>query len=133
MSWTKVNGATRYKVYRDGKYIFTTSALEVTDKEVRYKGGIKYVYKVVATEKRFGDSLFFKTSTCYRLMPVGIKSLTNPSAGKMTVTYDKNDKAYGYDVRFGLESDMSDATVITVKGAETTSRTFSGLSSGKTY
>ena len=116
-----------------GKYIFTTSALEVTDKEVRYKGGTKYVYKVVATEKQFGDSEFFKTATCYRLMPVGIKSLTNPSAGKMTVTYDKSAGCYGYVVRYGLKADMSDARVITVQGQNTTSRTFGGMKKGKTY
>ena len=133
VSWTKVNGATRYKVYRDGKYIFTTSALEVTDKEVKYKGGTKYVYKVVATEKRFGDSELFKTSTCYRLMPVGIKSLTNPSAGKMTVTYDKSAGCYGYVVRYGLKADMSDAHVVTVQGQNMTSRTFGGMKKGKTY
>ena len=133
VSWTVVNGATRYKVYRDGKYIFTTSALEVTDKEVKYKGGTKYVYKVVATEKQFGDSEFFKTATCYRLMPVGIKSLTNPSAGKMMVTYDKSAGCYGYVVRYGLKADMSDARVITVQGQNTTSRTFGGMKKGKTY
>ena len=133
VSWTIVNGATRYKVYRNGKYIFTTSALEVTDQEVKYKGGTKYVYKVVATEKKFGDSKMYKTSTCYRLMPVGIKSLTNPSAGKMTVTYDKSAGCYGYVVRFGLKKDMSDARVITVQGQNTTSRTFGGMKKGKTY
>ena len=51
----------------------------------------------------------------------------------MTVTYDRNSKAHGYVVRYGLKSDMSDAKVITVKGADTTSRTFSGLTKGKSY
>ena len=133
VSWEKVSGATRYKVYRDGKLIFTTSALVVTDKEVKYKGGTKFVYKVVATEKNTGDSDLFKTATYYRLMPVGIKSLSNPSAGKMTVTYDKSAGCYGYVVRYGLNSDMSDAKVITVSGANTTSRTFGGMKKGKTY
>ena len=69
----------------------------------------------------------------YRLLPVGIITLKNPSAGKMTVTYDSGKVCSGYVVRFGLKSDMSDAKVITVKGADTTSRTFSGLTKGKTY
>ena len=133
VSWTKVRGATSYKVYRNGKHIFTTSALEVTDKEVKYKGGTKYVYKVIATENRFGDSKLFRTSTCYRLLPVGIKSLTNPSAGKMTVTYDKSEGCYGYVVRYGLKADMSDAKVVTVQGQNTTSRTFGNMKKGKTY
>ena len=133
VSWVEVSGATRYKVYRDGKLIFTTSALVVTDKDVKYKGGTKFVYKVVATEKNTGDSDLFKTATYYRLMPVGIKSLTNPSAGKMTVTYDRSTGSSGYVVRYGLKSDMSDAKVITVQGEKTLSRTFGGMQKGKTY
>ena len=133
VSWEKVSGATRYKVYRDDKLIFTTSALVVTDKEVKYKGGTKFVYKVVATEKNAGDSDLSKTAKYYRLMPVGIKSLSNTSAGKMTVTYDKSPGCYGYVVRYGLKKDMSDARVITVQGQNTTSRTFGGMKKGKTY
>ena len=133
VNWERVSGATRYKVYRDGKLIFTTSALVVTDKEVKYKGGTKFVYKVVATEKNTGDSDLFKTATYYRLMPVGIKTLSNPSAGKMTVTYDKSTGSSGYVVRYGLKSDMSDAKVITVQGQNTLSRTFGGMQKGKTY
>ena len=133
VSWESVTGATRYRVYRDNKPLFETSALNVTDKSVKYNSGTKYVYKVVATAKDVGDSPKSRTATMYRLMPVGIKSLTNPSAGKMTVTYDKANGSSGYVVRYGLKSDMSDAKVITVSGANTTSRTFSGMKKGKTY
>ncbi len=133
VSWEKVSGATSYYVYRDDKYLFKTSALVVTDKEVKYKGGTKFTYKVVATNKNTGDSDLCKTCTYYRLMPVGIKSLSNPSAGKMTVTYDKSAGCYGYVIRYGLNKDMSDANVITVKGENTLSRTFAGMKKGKTY
>ena len=51
----------------------------------------------------------------------------------MTVTYDKSSGSSGYVVRYGLKSDMSDAKVITVKGENTLSRTFSNLTKGKTY
>ena len=133
VSWEKVTGATSYYVYRDNKQIFKTSALAVTDKEVKYNSGTKYVYKVVATAKNVGDSPKARTATMYRLMPVGIKALTNPSAGKMTVTYDKANGSSGYVVRYGLKSDMSDAKVITIKGQNTLSRTFSGMKKGKIY
>ena len=133
VSWEKVEGATSYYVYRDGIYLFKTSALVVTDKDVKYDTGTKYVYKVIATAKSFGDSPKARTATMYRLMPVGIKSITNPSAGKMTVTYDYCAGGSGYVVRYGLSSDMSDAKVITVKGENTTSRTFGGMKKGKTY
>ena len=139
VTWLKVPDATSYFIYRDDldgkgyKFLFRTSALEVTDKEVRYELGKKFRYKVLATSKYGGDSEGFRTSTYYRLMPTGITSVTNSGAGKMTVTYDKSSGGSGYVVRYGLKQDMSDAKVITVKGENTTSRTFSGLKKGQTY
>lgn len=133
VTWLKVEGANRYNVYRDGKLIKTTSVLEITDGEVKYRSGEKFTYKVVATVKGLGESPLGRTGTYYRLMPVGIKSVTSPAAGKMTVTYDKSAGSSGYVVRYGLKSDMSDAKVITVKGEDTLSRTFSNLTAGKTY
>ena len=133
VEWEKVSGATSYQVFRDGTLLTTTSLLVIWDKEVKYNVGKKYTYNVVATNKTLGDSLLSRTGTYYRLLPVGIKSLTNPSAGKMTVTYDKCKGCYGYVVRYGLKSDMSDAKVITIKGENALSRTFGGMQKGKTY
>jgi len=136
VSWEKVEGAKYYKVYRGNTWFATTSKLEATDTGVKANNGIKYTYKVVATTTKndsSGDSAKNRTSTGYRLIPVGIKTLTSPSAGKMTVTYDKNAKSSGYVVRYSLYSDMNDAKVITVSGADTVSRTFGGLTKGKTY
>ena len=133
VSWVKVEGATSYYVYRDSKLLFRTSALEVTDKEIKYDTGTKFTYRVIASAKGVGNSTKSRTAKMFRLMPVGIKTLTNPSAGKMTVTYDKCSGCYGYVVRYGLNKDMSDANVITVKGENTLSRTFAGMKKGKTY
>ena len=139
VTWLKVPEATSYYIYRDDfdgdgyKFLFRTSALEVTDLEVRYELGKKFRYKVLATSKYAGDADGFRTSTYYRLMPTGITSVKNSGAGKMTVTYEKSEGGSGYVVRYGLKKDMSDAKVITVKGENTTSRTFSNLQKGKTY
>ena len=133
VSWEKVPGATSYYVYRDGNQIFKTSKCEVTDKDVKYNSGTKFVYKVVATAKGIGDSKKDRSATMYRLMPVGIKLLTSSAAGKMTVSYDKSSGSSGYVIQYSLRRDMSGAKVITVSGADTTSRTFSGLEKGKTY
>ena len=51
----------------------------------------------------------------------------------MTVTYGQNSAATGYVIRFSRNREMSDAKVITVKDADTLSRTFSGLTKGATY
>ena len=136
ISWNKVRGAKCYKVYRDKTYLFTTSRLYATDTGVKKKNGVKYTYRVVASRTKkdsSGDSLKDRKAIGMRLIPVGIKSLESTEPGSMTVTYDTNRASTGYVVRFGLESDMSDAKVITVKGAGTSSRTFTGLEPGKTY
>ena len=133
VSWAKVEGATSYYVYRNDRFLFRTSALEVTDKEVKYDTGTRFTYRVIASAKGVGNSTKSRTAKMYRLWPVGIKSLTNPASGRMTVTYDKCSGCYGYVVRYGLKKDLSDANVVTVKGEDTLSRTFSGMKKGKTY
>lgn len=141
VTWEKVEGATKYYIYRkdassSNRYydeLGWTSMLRMTDQQVQYNSGKKYIYKVVANTRGVGTSPKSRTATMYRLMPIGIKSLSNPAAGKMTVTYDKANGSSGYVVRYGLKNDMSDAKVITVSGSNTTSRTFSNMKKGKTY
>ena len=136
ISWNEVAGARHYKVYRGNKFLFSTTRAYATDKEVKLDNGIKYTYRVIAstTEDSSGDSTISRTGTGYRLLPVGITSLRNTEAGKLAVTYgEKNPKATGYVIRFGLKADMSDAKVITVQGAGTLQRVLSGVRKGKTY
>ena len=131
--WEPVQDAKEYVVYRGSTLIKRTSKTEITDTDLKYDNGKKFTHKVAAVSRTGTISAKVRTSTYYRLLPVGIKSLKSPSAGKMTVIYDKNGKGSGYVVRFGLKSDMSDAKVITVKDPATTTKTFSGLQEGKTY
>ena len=135
ISWDQVPGARYYKVYRDDTFLFATSRLYATDTGVRTKNGKKFTYKVVAstTKNALGDSNRQRTATGYRILPSGIKSLQNSEPGKMTVTYGQNSAATGYVIRFSRNREMSDAKVITVKDADTLSRTFSGLTQGATY
>ena len=130
--WEPVQDAKEYVVYRGSTLIKRTSKTEITDTDLKYDNGKKFTHKVAAVSRTGRISAKVRTSTYYRLLPVGIKSLKSPSAGKMTVTYDKNGKGSGYVVRFGLKSDMSDAKVITVKDPAVTTKTFSGLQEGKT-
>ena len=62
----------------------------------------------------------------------GVKTLTSPSAGKLKVTYGKCEGCYGYVVRYGKKSDMSDSKTLAVKGANTLTKTLS-VEKGKTY
>ena len=102
---------------------------------MRTKNGEKFTYKVVAstTKDATGDSYRQRTAAGYRILPSGIRSLQNSEPGKMTVTYGQNSSATGYVIRFSKNREMSNAKVITVKDADTLSRTFSGLTKGATY
>ena len=134
--WEAVEGARYYKVYRGTEFLFATSRLYATDTGVKAANGNKYTYKVVASttkDSSIGDSTVMRTGSGYRLIPVGITSLTNSAAGRLTVAYGENACATGYVIRFGLQQDMSDAKVITVQGAGTLSRVLSGLKKGNTY
>ena len=131
--WEPVSGAKEYVVYRGSTLIKRTTKTEITDTEVKDDNGKKFTYKVAAVSGTGKISTNVRTSKYYRLLPAGIKSLKSPSTGKMTVTYGENRKGSGYVVRFGLESDMSDAKVITVKDPTVTTKTFTGLQAGKTY
>ena len=136
VSWEKVKGAKYYKIYRDGIQILKTSKTNAVDTEVKYNNGCKYTYKVIASTTKddsSGDSKAYRTSTGYRLMSVGIKSLKNTAAGELTVTYEKNTACNGYVIYFGLKDDMSDAKNRVVGNANTLSKTIGGLRKGKTY
>ena len=131
--WEPVSGAREYVVYRGSTLIKRTSKTEITDTDVKGDNGKKFTYKVAAVSGTGKISTNVRTSTYYRLLPAGIKSVNSPSTGKMTVTYGNNEKGSGYVVRFGLKSDMSDAKVITVTDPAVTTKTFTGLQAGKMY
>lgn len=133
LSWEPVSGAAEYVVYREGQQIKRTNNTVILDGEVKYENGKKFTYKVAAVSKSGKISTNTRSATYYRILPVGITSVKNTGAGKMKVTYGKNEMGSGYVVRYGLNSDMSDAKVIAVKDPNTTSKTFSGLTKGKTY
>lgn len=135
VSWNAVEGAKYYKVYRGTEHLFTTSKLCGADTAVKMRNSEKFTYKVVASTTKdsdAGDSTVCRTGTGYRLMTVGIVSLTNPTPGKMTVTYGKNAACDKYAVRYGLKEDMSDARLLSVQGADNLSKTVSVLQ-GKMY
>ena len=65
--------------------------------------------------------------------PVSIATLKNVSGKKMTVTWKKISKATGYRIQYSTKSDMSGSKMVTIEGANTTSKTITGLTKGKTY
>ena len=131
--WEPVPDAREYVVYRGSTRIKRTSKTEITDTDVKYNNGKKYTYKVAAVSRSGKISTKTRSSTYYRLLPVGITSVKQTGEGRMTVTYDKNAKGTGYVVRFDTDKEMRYAKVIAVKDPGKTSKVFSGLSEEMTY
>ena len=134
VSWKKIAGATGYSIYRNGKFIKTTSKLSWTDSGKT--NGSKYEYTVKAFYKSSSGTKYYSASsvkdTIYRLTRPSINGLTK-GIGKFTVRYSKNSKATGYQIRYSTNSDMSNYKTKNVTSKSTTSKTITGLSKGEKY
>lgn len=134
VAWKKVAGATGYYVYRGSKKIATIksgSTITYTDKATK-TNGTKYTYKVVPYAAT-GDGTS-KTKTTYYLSRPAISKVTSTTAKKATVTWKKNAKTSGYQLRYSLKSDFKTGTkMVTVTSASTLKKVLSSLTSKKTY
>ena len=137
VKWGKVTGATAYQVYRkvgtgSWKLIKTTTSTSLTN--TKLTNGSKYQYKVRAIVKVDGkvvntgkDSTI---KTMYRLTRPTISSATNVATKSIKVTWNKNTKVTGYQVKYVKGTTTK---TVTVKGASTLSKTLSSLTKGATY
>ena len=139
IKWTKVTGATGYYVYRkagSGSYSLVTkiadgATVTFTDTEVKDNNGTKYTYIVKAYKSSTMSA--YTAKSIYRLTGVTISSATNSAAGKMTVNWEKNAKATGYQIQYADNSSYTDATIVTVKDAATLTKTIGSLTVGSGY
>lgn len=70
-------------------------------------------------------SVYHKVVSVFDILQEILGMFPGPG-GRVVIEDDKCSGCYGYVVRYGLNKDMSDANVVTVKGENTLSRTFSG-------
>ena len=77
---------------------------------VTYTNGTKYTYRIVAVTK-----------------------LANSVSKTLKITYGKNAKATGYEIRYSLKSNMTGAKTIKVKGAAKVSANVTKLVKNKRY
>ena len=134
--WDEIGGAKGYYVYRktgSGKYskiatIKSGSTVSYTDTAVKSKNGTAYTYAVRAYN---GQTMsYFAGKTMVRLTSNTISSVTNSAKGTMTVKWDQNSSATGYQVYYKTGSTVK---TVTVKGNSSLSKTISGLTKGSTY
>ena len=135
--WAQVRGADGYVLTRsDGTNsvnirIKGGSVTEYTDKAANTNGK-KYTYRIAATVGNV-TSTSVKTAARTRLSRPVIASIANSGAGKMTVKWERNAKASGYQVQYSLRSDFRTFKTVTVNSATAAAKTISGLTKSKTY
>ncbi len=134
VSWTKVSGATGYKVYRsvNGREykLMRTAGKQTTSytDPTAATNGATYRYKVRAVKDGTNGKLS-EGKSIYRLTRPSISSVKSTSPGKMTVSWKKNAITTGYQIRY---RDGSALKYVKVSGAADLSRTIAGLGQGQT-
>ena len=137
VTWTKVDGAAKYQVFRKAKsgswtMIGTTTKVTYTDKDVQ--NGIQYRYKIRSVAA--GNSVSVYSNTEYRTCVARpkVSGLTNSAAGKMTVKWTKIAKADGYQIQYSTSSTFASGNkTVLVKDGTAVSKVIASLTKGKTY
>lgn len=140
VSWGKVNGAVKYRVFRktaNGSWKKLKDVTTTSYKDTTAKAGTTYVYTVRCINKKgtaYTSSYNATGKTIARLATTSISSLKNAKSKKMTVKWKKNAKATGYVIEYSTNKNFTKNVVqknITKK--TTVSKTISGLKKGTKY
>lgn len=137
VSWDKVSGASGYYVYRSKnkgsfqkvKTVSSGSTVSYTDTAATTNGA-KYQYRIVAYGKSGKTGKSSSASVLYRLPKPSTPSATNTSGKKITVKWQKNTKATGYQIKYVTGSVAKTATI---KKNSTTKTILKSLKKNKTY
>lgn len=144
VTWTKVENAAGYKVYRKAagydsygmliniKNGSTTSYTDKYAKSIR-NGKASYYYVVPYYSGTSNVVLKTNTKTNYYMTRPTFSALETSGSKALKATWKKNANASGYQLRYSLSSDMSDVKTVNISSGSTLSKKISGLSGGKTY
>ena len=134
LTWKKVDGATGYVIYRNGKNLASISkgtTLTYTDDKAN-TNGTKYTYKIFAKGSS-GTSKLSKSVVAYRLARPSITSYKNVATRKMVLKWGKNAKATGYQIQYALKSNFRGVKTATITKNSIVTKTIGSLTKGKTY
>lgn len=140
ISWSKVEGATEYKLYRAAeggtltllKTISSTEARSYTDEQVVRDNGAMYYYGVRAVN---GSSLgYLQGKGYYRVTEVQMSGLVNKAGLSFVVKWLTNNHASGYQVQYASNSSMTkNKKTLLVTGKNSAEKTVSKLTKGSKY
>ena len=136
LSWTKIDGATQYKVYRstDGGATYsllkTTTGTSLTNTSVT--AGTKYYYKVYAVHSNSSANSAYSTvvSIACKLATPAVKVSNVASSGKIKLTWDKVEGASKYNVYRSANGGTTYSLLTTTSG---TSLTNTSATAGSKY
>ncbi len=137
IDWAKVTGADGYRVYvhKGSKQVLAKNVTDCDCTVKDLKTGTKYEVKVKAYFKVDGEKVYAEkaasANTATKPSKGNIKSL---AAGTKQVTvkwYERN--CTSYQIRYSTDKNFGTYETVTVKGADSVSKTIKSLKSGKTY
>ncbi len=134
VSWKKVKNAYGYYIYRKTKSgalkriatVKSGSTVKYTDKKAA--NGKQYYYYVSAYSKTKKVGTKSKAVKAVRISRSIIRSVKFKAKGKMQVSWRKNTKVTGYQIKYVSGSKVR---TVTVKGSRKVSRVITGLKKGK--
>ena len=137
LSWTAVEGAAKYQVWRstskNGTYTRAVTTTKTTWTHTAAVPGTTYYYYVVAVAEADSSKLSAKSNvvsrTCDLAQPV-IDAINVASSGKIKITWDEVDDAVEYKV---YRATSENGTYSLLKTTTSTSYTNTSAVAGKTY
>ena len=157
VKWVKLAGATQYTIWQKYKGVWRSiatvkpndkslqdggSTLMYTDRTVKTGYGKGYIYSVSAKVGSVSVDYDKAGVAIYRLNPPSLKKVTNPSAGKLTITwksvFGKTETNGAYDLQYATEANakagkFTSARKLPGYGYNVTSATITGLKKGTKY
>lgn len=140
LSWKadKYYSAQYYQIYdvKKKKIIKTISSDNLSYTIKSLKAGTSYSYKVRAYSKENGEKYYGEWVTVTGITKPVATSFTSLKSSKsktFTAKWDKQTSATGYQVQYSTSSKFSSYKTVKVSKNSSTSKTVSGLKSGKKY
>ncbi|MBQ9028544.1 MAG: Ig-like domain-containing protein [Lachnospiraceae bacterium] len=132
LTWSKVEGATGYQIYRNGKLIKTVGNVAAWTDTGANTNGAKYTFKICAAAPA-GVSGQSRSVVYYKLNRPAAPKVTNSAARKVTVKWTRNSKTNGYQVQYSLKKNFKGAKSVKAVKNRIVSKVISKLTKGKVY
>ena len=144
VSWKQSSNATGYIIYRkrwsNGTWQkiktisgrSTTSYLDTSVAAAKHNG-IVYYYAVCGVKGNVQGDYNRNGKFAYRLRSPGITGIANSAAGKVSLSWDRNGYATGYEVRYANNSSMTGFKTKTLTKNSLNSTVIGSLPKGQTW